>query len=498
MKKNSKKVTVKRSPGADFTEEFIAPGKPAEPKHALRAASTSHRWTACAPSLRKSEGYVDGGNAAAMLGTGAHALAEKHVMAKKWTCDEWLGKEFKYDYDGVEKTLTVDVDMVDAINIYLGLIADIVKKHPDAVVFSEVRVSLEFIYKEMFGTADTIIDTGEVLHVIDFKYGFTPVPLFDRERFDSTPEGMLIFLDQKPKIDDLFKLTYQRFMEARVNTQLLYYAAGCLHLSAWLHKHVVLHVVQPRCFEVPNIQSLMVPVDVVEQWAYVWLRERAIATDDPNAPYVPGSHCDWCPALLDCDAARERTQLVARMEFAEVVEADAPMPAAPKEQAVWAKAAAAKLPMPTDPQKLADILRWVPVIDAFCKLATEQAMNLINTGVDVPGFKLVRKRSNRAFGDLNEDQSDVIEIPDEEVIKRLKGAAQELKVELPTIDNLYHPPKLKSPAQMEELGKDAKKIVAQVAVKPLGGLTLAIASDTREAIVKKPGSDFKDVDEFFS
>lgn len=490
-----KKITKKKPAGSDFTDEFV---EPAPPKHARRAASTSHRWTVCTASLQHNDGRPDGGNAAAILGTGAHALAEKFVMANKSTCEEMLGKEWKFKYDDEEKTCVVDSEMVEGVDVLLQLVQKIKKTHPQSTVHTEVRVNLEWVYKQMFGTTDVVIDCGDVLHVIDFKYGFTPVPLYDRERWDTNEDGL--FRHVETMAADYFKpigmFGFHQFSEAQLNSQLLYYAAGCLHVAAWLHREVRVYVVQPRCFELPSVQVASLPADYVEQWAVGFLRQKAIETDT-NPQFVPGDHCDWCPGMLDCEAVKSRTQAVARMEFAEVVEADTPMPAAPKEQAAWSKAVASKLPMPTDPKKLSDILRWVPILDAFCKLATEQAMNLINTGVEVPGFKLVRKRSNRDFGDLSEDQSEVIEVDDAEVIKRLKAAAKELKIKLPAIDDLYHPPKLKSPAQMEELGKDVKKIVAQVAVKPLGGLTLAIASDNREAVVKKPGADFKDVTEDF-
>src|SRR5687767_8466001 len=99
--------------------------------HARLAASTSHRWIVCPGSVRACDGIPSPGSPAAKLGTGAHALAEKLVMANKRTASEMLGKvhEFVYWDDGKKEDcqLTVDEEMVLGIDVLLDLIHKIHK-----------------------------------------------------------------------------------------------------------------------------------------------------------------------------------------------------------------------------------------------------------------------------------------------------------------------------------------------------------------------------------
>ena len=61
-------------------------------------------------------------------------------------------------------------------------------------------------------------------------------------------------------------------------------------------------------------------------------------------------------------------------------------------------------------------------------------------------------------------------------------------------DDVYEPRQVKSPAQLEKLGPVAKDLVKRLAYKPTGRLTIAPASDKRQAVkVSLPSETFKGV-----
>ena len=120
--------------------------------------------------------------------------------------------------------------------------------------------------------------------------------------------------------------------------------------------------------------------------------------------------------------------------------------------------------------------RLIPLLDQWAR-DIEGAMLLhAMNGIEVPGKKLVRGKSNRKWSpDLSIEQ---------EINTR--------KIGLPLVE-LWTEPELKSPAQVEKLGADKamrkamKALVDDLAFKPPGKLTLVDVSDPREAV--DPGEE---------
>ena len=379
-------------------------------------ASQLERVMACPGSVRLSVDIPQTRSAAALDGNFAHALGE-HMIKKKPVRPGHI-IELR---DG--EKMKADDKMMEAARFY----ADHVLSYGGRV-FTEVSVKHDGHTRNAY--ADTIIDMGREIVVIDFKYGYFPVRL----------------------VNDA----------GEVNPQLLYYAYGALELHRWKHKYAVLEIVQPRCQEVPPIQSHRVLAGEVKKWGDEILFERLHAIDDPAAPLNPGGHCHFCPALAACPAVQAESNKLAMTDFGELSSA----------RSGFAISRLSPI-IPDDPERLSRVLKFAPVVDAWLRACEAAAQAELEAGREVPGFKLVAKRSNRKWPD---GKSNI------QVVKALG-------VPMGRAKNCYTEPELLSPAQMEKvLGKET---VNQVAVKPDAGVTIAAESDRREAV--GPTRDFEEL-----
>lgn len=400
-------------------------------KHAELSGSSAHRWIACPGSVALARTVERRGSSpAAREGTKAHGLAENVLRYWRETREpesglraRWReGTSFKWTDHEEEMSGEVEQEMLDQVMVYVDRVVSIVAQHTMAAVYLEKHVTLKNLVRDgMFGTSDVIIDVGKTLYVIDFKYGYSPVHLIG--------EG------------------------GDLNSQLMYYAAGALDGFKWRHETVFLEIVQPRSQEVEDVQSHGVPARYVKEWAETTLFDAAHAVDEPDAPLVPGEHCRFCDALAICPAVHSETQSLAASDFAGV---------APR--------------VPNDPVGISKVLKFAPVIDAWLRECEAHAQALLERGTEVPGFKLVRKKTNRKF-DTDSPK---------ELIGKLRKAG--FRNAISPVD-LMAEPKMKSPAQLEKL--IGKEIVNKVAVKPEGDVTVAAESDAREAV--GPVNDFEEL-----
>ena len=155
--------------------------------------------------------------------------------------------------------------------------------------------------------------------------------------------------------------------------------------------------------------------------------------------YAAGSWCRWCPAAAICPhlAAVARDAALARIT--------------PNPEMVASGEFSA--------DQLNEALNLISSIDAWCRAVTRTAEDYLVHGGKLANWKLVRKRTLRRWID--------------------EGAA-EAELAALGIDPLEH--KLVTPAEAERRLPPAKRrVVDDLAEKPIGDLTLAPASD------KKPG-----------
>ena len=394
--------------------------------HATLGASSTGRWMNCPGSIRLIDALPeyarDSGSVYADQGTAAHDLG--HVALEGgWDAERLLGHTIVVDEKGNcrwigpdedvglgENAFPVDQDMVDAVQVYLDEIrAQKARLSPLTIGQTEVRLDMTWLRPNMFGTADFVAHEpyGELV-VTDYKHG----------------AGVVV--------------------EVEWNTQAMYYGLAALHAAGGPGdvEKVTLVIVQPRAGHRDG------PVrrwTISSQQLWAWkddLARAADATAAPDAPVVAGDWCRFCPAKATCPAIKALVNARAKQVFSPLAEA---------------------ADIAIDATELAEQLASVPLIEAWCKGKTALAASMLKRGLTVPGYKLVRKRSDRRWVD-----------PDAlvEELRKKKGVRK--------AD--YTQEKVRSPAQLEKVKAIGKPWVKERCEKPEGGLTMVPEADRREAV----------------
>ena len=458
------------------------PSDPSSRAHAKLSASQTKRWMTCPGSMRLIDDLPANmrpkQSQFAALGTAAHTLGEVCLQARLPDSRDYLGwwihaagEMQKRTPDPVKVALgvwfQVDHDMTDAVDLYLSTVyGELERLGPEAELSVERKFDLSWVRPDMFGTNDASISLFlDELVVIDYKHG------------QGVPVEVSYFDEKVGKEVG--------------NSQLAYYGLGAAKGYDFTHERVTLIVVQPRC---PHPKGgvrrfTMTMAELLE------FRDRlAAAADTVNEAYGDyptfvamgketeweakylraGEHCKsaFCSKLATCPAVHRLAESEARADFADD----------PVEGML--------LPVPQGVEAIAQALKWVPLLDARNKAINELAQRLAEQGVKVPGQKLVRKKANRCWV---QDEAAVAEV--------LAKSGLNPKDFMST-------PELRSPAQVEKLGPEARKlvnghklkndeewIVKPLAEKSVGGLTLAPLSDPREEVTVDPSADFPS-DEF--
>jgi hypothetical protein len=210
-------------------------------------------------------------------------------------------------------------------------------------------------------------------------------------------------------------------------------------ITSWSSiSQVDLYIIQPRHPHPKGpIRSQVMTGEELHVWFETELLEAVKRTEDPNALLVVGEQCKWCPAKDHCPAIKRS---VHQFDMS-------------------------KTPEDLSPAEKAEIMLLGDAIKKYLEriefLAYQDAVkgkSIVTQ--DGRGFKLVYKQANRVFKSGAEP-----------ALKAAFGSAA------------YTEPELKSPAQIEALGKEGKNLVARWAFKPITGTTLAPLSDKREPIL---------------
>ena len=314
---------------------------------------------------------------------------------------------------GAVPNLDLDPEMRDAIQVYLKYVWD--RVGDDGVLFVEKQFDLAPLSPpdDMFGITDATIWTESERHleVIDFKYG----------------AGVVV--------------------DAVDNDQGFIYSLGGVIEVGEKPDKITVTIVQPRAHHEDGI---------IRSWTFDWdflveekkaLFADAAATLEPDAPLKTGDWCRFCKAKAICPAQRAQVEALA-------VEAFAAEPTFP-------------VPAGLSLTDLAEVLDKAPAVMDWIKSVQGYALNRLQRGENVPGFKLVEKKTNRRW--VDEDST-------------LKYLAQR-KLKIGERTNR----KVISPAQAEKILKDkpGPELPDRLWVKPEGGAALAPLSDKRPE--KVPG-----------
>ena len=372
---------------------------------------------ACAGSIQLTERLIAEGtirpttNRAAAEGTAAHLI---HSSCLEDGTDAESMRDIEIEV--ADWIFVVDDEMINGVQESLDWVRNRISE-AKAIGF-EVDLYIEksftsFSDDDVYGTADVIIHIiGWGLIVLDFKYG----------------RGVTV----EPTSDQNYYYAYLAV------ENLLPPDAPDTIVESWIS--------QPR---IPHpdgtIRDHVLTVDEVTNWWYDTLLPSIVASREEGAELVLGEHCRFCPNKGHCPALK-----------AEVFEI--PMGIAPTHL--------------TDVE-LGSILQRLKAIDSVKSTFEQEALRRARNGDQLPGFKLVRKKANRAW----KDKQAMKEANSGEMIQvEFKGAVIEEFGE-----DAFEPEKVRSPAQIEKL-EGGKEFAATWAYKPDLGLTLAAESDKRQEV----------------
>jgi hypothetical protein len=357
----------------------------------------------------------------------------------------------------------------------------------------EVGFSLEKVMgrNDMFGTNDASIWVpGYYLGVFDYKHG----------------KGEIV--------------------EVEENSQLKYYALGALIELCWddilggfdwdrMPERIELVIVQPRAPHAngPVRRWEIDPTALVEDFV-AEMKDDVTAIDRlfamfpnierisaqevmdalPMEEFATGDWCKWCKAKAGCKAMQLEAKRAMTKDFSDeglsveelgdivseetkgMVTKTGKNKGSPSARQItsYIKEKAtemAKANMPTtDPVKLKRLLDAADLIEWFAKAVRQQVYNQVQNGAKIPGYKLVRKSTNRKWKNP------------EEVKEALSLFFRE--------DEILLPPELKSYTDIEAMNAEAAALVEGLTERPEGGLVIAKETDKREAVTPNASNAF--------
>jgi len=381
-------------------------------EHSNVGASSAPRWMACPGSVKACAEWIKKygrkpTSEFAAEGTAAHSLCELGLNKGMRAVEQREGDTIQVE----DFEIDVTEEMIDAVRIYVDKIfSDLEELGLDGSALSvEQKFTLDHIDKELYGRNDACIyEPFGILKVYDFKYGAgIPVDVED-------------------------------------NKQLLYYASGAAKGKDV--SEIELVVIQPRARHADGpIRSWRTSPEYLEKFEDT-LKWKLANTREKNAELVTGAYCRFCDAKPECTQIKATTMEIAQTDFDKVPPAN---------------------PAGLTQEELIKVLKYSDIIKDWIKDVNTHAFDLLKQGVELPGYKLVKKKANRKW--TNE----------EEVVAEFEDLYE---------DEIFVPRKIKSPAQMEKIV--GKKNVVDLCEIPEAGMVIAPDSDKREAVKSSAIEDF--------
>ena len=295
--------------------------------HARFSPSSANRRLNCPPSLVLEEQFAEEESQYAAEGSAGHSLAE-HLIRKHL---KQRSKRPVSDYYSDELLEAVD----EYVAYVIGEIEEAKRICNGSVFTVEQRVDASDYVDECFGTADMVIVTDKVAHIIDLKLG----------------KGVPVFAEENP--------------------QLMIYGLGILGMAEMLYdvENVRLTIFQPR---LNNLSTCDIDPEALKAWGEDVLKPRGARALMGAGEFKAGSWCRFCKARNQCRARAEEFLTLAKMEF--------------RQPALLSDDEIAEVLKVSD-----ELAKWASDVYAF---AQEQA---IVHGKEWNGFKLVEGRSNRKY-----------------------------------------------------------------------------------------------------
>ena len=413
--------------------------------HARLSPSAAERWMNCPGSVNLTAGMSESTSEYAQEGTNAHFLLE-YCLKNNQGPLAFIGQVVTEPDSGVEFDVTKD--MADAVNVAHAYIMDRYYAAHAAEggacdLYPEMKVMPTRLMRlDCEGTSDTILVTPWYVEVIDYKHG----------------AGIVV--------------------EIPGNRQLQIYGIGSLDtLGIDLEgRPLVTTIIQPRA---PHIDGPVRSVQYTEAEVAAYTAEimlAASATDDPNAPIVPGDEqCRWCKAKATCKTLADTALSGAAAVFTDLTVTTS----------AEIEANTLRDPALLTPEQTTIILQNEALIKSWLVAVHKNATNTLLGGGDVPGFKLTAGKRSREWNMADDELGKMLRS-----IKRVGGG----KV---TVEDI-HVSALKSPAQIEKMLKSTvtkaawKKIDAAITMND-GSPQLTPASSSKPAILTKASEVFEDL-----
>lgn len=379
-----------------------------ELEHSPLGGSAAHRFLSCTASFLVQKAQIEAGefenieSEYAKLGTGAHELGAT-ALAEGVEPFEFLGEEFNGYLAGWPEGIELD-----SVQIYFNDCMSILDNRKEqGHMLLETTIKLPHIHPLFKGTVDFgFWSLSDGVYLRDYKNG----------------AGIGV--------------------AAAGNRQLLYYASLMILSDETLSNAprdlpVNLGIVQPNfygVFEEPDVW--ITTLGEVVDWCSNQLLPRMFALTDRQGgvletDYVAGTHCQFCPVLLDC--------IVMQRAFEE-----------------YATASEDFIVMLTDTE-LDHFYSQREYARRFMNVLEETVRARLIGGSNIPSAKLVEKRVNRVWK---------------------PGASAALQAAFG--DKAYKPKEIKTPAMIEKVSSLGKDMALEWGYKPeSNALSVAPLSDPR-------------------
>ena len=324
--------------------------------HAILSPSSADRWIHCPPSalINAEEGSRD--TVFTREGTLAHAVAELKARKHFLTRDRIMVVEQMRTFR--ENELWQD-EMDGHTDTYLDALKEIAAEFPGKpYVALEQRVDFSEYVPEGFGTADCIMIGGEVLHIVDFKYG----------------KGVDVSAEDNPQLK-------------------LYALGAVLSYRPFYDIFTVrMTIVQPRIKREPDTWEL--PARDLLQWAEDIVKPAAQLAAAGEGEFAEGDWCRWCAIRGSCRARAEAQLRLAEMDF--------------------------KPPAQLTDAEIGEALTMGQRLKSWLSDLEEYALGACLDGAEIPGFKAVEGRSVRAWTDVDAafDAAKAAGVPEEMLYER--------------------------------------------------------------------------------
>ena len=394
--------------------------------HSKLSPSSRHRWANCPGSVREEARYPnDEAGSAALDGTRSHAMLEYclktqtdpmtmvgHVMGD-FIIDQARSERVKVTWDYVQGRYYQAEERVDPSNL-LGR-------------------------DDMSGTVDIIVFGDEVLEIIDYKDGMHPVSAVD-------------------------------------NAQMEQYAYGVLSKWATSATTVRMTIIQPKLSlrGLPVISSHDVDKEEFLARKNIIIAQ-ASATDDPDAPLIPGEdQCRYCRGKGSCTALLNKSLVALDVSPIDI-----------------AQQSANKDPTTMDNDQLAKLLEAAPLIRSMLDSAQDEVLKRLESGQRVDGFKLVNGRGSRQWALSDNEMADRLQkmgVPKAAVYKtEVVSVAQAEKLTWTKKKNGEEVRQGLTPRQL-------KTMQEEYVITKAGKITVAPESDPRKALTVDVSSLFSQIE----